>query len=314
MPKKYTGAQISIQRADSRPVRRTRRIQQRIDFILSSIWLVTGCIGFTYFLLQTIRGVALNLGMYVMGGLGLTMLFLYVISKVFSEVSERLFATVIFKVFRVLYIAAIASSIVIAAIILMSQGNGRFQKTDYVIVLGAKVNENNLSLSLTYRLDKAMEYISKYPDTVVILSGGKGKDEPEAEASAMEKYLRANSAISELTQIIQEDRSESTYENLLYSAEIIRGIENAKAFRSDGAEGAREFQDEETDNSRTISNEKAIRVTIITSDYHMLRTRMIAKRVGFDAVPIAAETPIITYPSLFLREIIAVVKSYFVDR
>ena len=48
---------------------------------------------------------------------------------------------------------------------------------DYVIVLGAKVQQEGVSKSLKMRLDKANQYGEENHDTIFVLSGGKGKDE-----------------------------------------------------------------------------------------------------------------------------------------
>ena len=248
-----------------------------------------------------------------MGGLGFFMLLLFILSKVYYDTSERFFSTKLFSVLKFLYVAAIIGVIVITTVILMSKGDGKFQKTDYLIVLGAKVDNDRLSWSLVYRLDKAIEYIKKYPDTTVILSGGKGDDEPVSEALAMEEYIREYGAIGESIKIIREDRSTNTYENLMYTAEIIRDLEDEAA----AANGVRredktdENNENDADNSDSVGK---IKVSIVTSDYHMLRTRMLAGRVGLEAAPVAADTPVVMYPSLMLREILAVVKSYFFDK
>ena len=69
---------------------------------------------------------------------------------------------------------------------------------DYIIVLGAQVRENGPSPVLKYRLDKAVEYLEENPDTICIVSGGQGKNEPWSEAQGMAQYLK--------TQGIDENR------------------------------------------------------------------------------------------------------------
>ena len=59
---------------------------------------------------------------------------------------------------------------------------------DYIIVLGAQVRENGPSPVLKYRLDKAVEYLEENPDTICIVSGGQGKNEPWSEAEGMAQY------------------------------------------------------------------------------------------------------------------------------
>ena len=90
---------------------------------------------------------------------------------------------------------------------------------DYVIVLGARVKEHTVSNSLKKRLDKAIEYAEKNPETYLVLSGGKGPDEPVSEAQAMYQYLVYNGVRP--SQLLLEEHSVSTVENLAYSKIII---------------------------------------------------------------------------------------------
>ena len=78
-------------------------------------------------------------------------------------------------------------------------------KLDYIIVLGAQVYENGPSPVLKYRLDTAVDYLKENPDTVCIVSGGQGKNEPFSEAKGMADYLMEQ-GIDE-NRIIREDQS-----------------------------------------------------------------------------------------------------------
>ena len=51
------------------------------------------------------------------------------------------------------------------------------RSVDYVIVLGTQVKGETLSRSLEYRMETAVRYAKIHPNTVFILSGGKGKGE-----------------------------------------------------------------------------------------------------------------------------------------
>ena len=44
----------------------------------------------------------------------------------------------------------------------------------YLIVLGAAVHGDSPSLALTHRLEGALDYLNRYPDSVAIVSGGRG--------------------------------------------------------------------------------------------------------------------------------------------
>ncbi len=149
---------------------------------------------------------------------------------------------------------------------------------DYIIVLGAYVDGDQVSLSLRYRLDKAIDYMKKEEDIDVVVTGAKGYNEEYTEASVMKQYLVDN-GISE-QRIICEDKSYSTYENLKNSYDII-----GKS-----------------------------KVLISTNDFHMFRALMLADRVGFEAYPLNSKTPTVVTLKLYVREFFAVIKSVLFDR
>lgn len=157
----------------------------------------------------------------------------------------------------------------------VAQGNN-----DYAIVLGAKVNNVTPSLSLRYRLESALAYANEYPTVTLVLSGGQGPDEAITEAEAMKNYLIAN-GIDE-KRLIVEGKSTSTYENILFSTELMPST--VKSF------------------------------TIITSNYHLARSKKIAKELGFETDVIAAKTPEVVAGKLKTRERLALVKSYLIGK
>ena len=90
---------------------------------------------------------------------------------------------------------------------------------DYIIVLGAQVRENGPSPVLKYRLDKAVEYLEENPDTICIVSGGQGKNEPWSEAEGMAQYLKTQ-GIGE-NRIRLEDQSLTTEQNVTNSQKLM---------------------------------------------------------------------------------------------
>lgn len=66
---------------------------------------------------------------------------------------------------------------------------------DYIIVLGAQVRKDGPSPVLKYRLDKAVEYLNENPDTVCIVSGGQGSNEPWSEAEEWHGICRKKELI-----------------------------------------------------------------------------------------------------------------------
>ena len=78
------------------------------------------------------------------------------------------------------------------------------EKPDYVIVLGAGLRGSEISASLLYRLNSALEFNKLYPDVKIIVSGGQGPGEDLTEAEAMKNYLISNGIDKEL--IIKEEK------------------------------------------------------------------------------------------------------------
>ena len=150
---------------------------------------------------------------------------------------------------------------------------------DYIIILGCKVMSNgNLTPLLKGRVDKAIEFGKKQFEEknkkiIYIPSGGQGEDEITSEAEAMQKYLIKQGI--EKNQIIIENKSSNTYENIKYSKEII-------------------------DNN----NNKA-RICFSTTNYHVFRSGMIANEQGLDCEGIGSKTKWYFYTNALIREFIA---------
>ncbi|NME05494.1 YdcF family protein [Psychrobacillus sp. BL-248-WT-3] len=148
---------------------------------------------------------------------------------------------------------------------------------EYAIVLGAKVKKGHIpSLALLYRLEAALDYAEKYPSVKLVVTGGQGQDEDIEEAIVMKNYLVENGIME--SRIIVEDQSTSTYENLLYSQQLLP--------------------------------DSVTSVTIITSDFHLQRAKIIAEGIGWDADVVAARTPQISKAKLRLRERAALLKTF----
>ena len=268
-------------------------MSKKFNRILKISWLIIGTVSLSYSLIQLIRGMSFNLSTAALGVIGLFMVAIFVLSKVFIGTATHFFTSRVFGVFKFAYVLFLALFLVLGVLILIMPLQKPSDKVDYMIILGAKVNANSLSLSLKNRLDRALEYISDYPDTPVILCGGQGADEPMTEALAMERYIQINMMNAESGLLIREEASTNTIENLKNAAQIIS------------------LREENSGSGTTRAN---IRILIVTSDFHVFRTKMLARRVGLNADVLAAETPLFVYPGLFVREIFAFMKSFVFDR
>lgn len=123
---------------------------------------------------------------------------------------------------------------------------------DAVIVLGAGVNGENPSLVLQSRINAAREYMQENPGIPVVLSGGQGPGEEITEAECMRRALESEGA-----ELILEERSTSTEENLVFSKELLE--------------------------ERGIDPESSS-IAIITNDFHVVRACMLAREQGYETV------------------------------
>ena len=89
-----------------------------------------------------------------------------------------------------------------------------------VVVLGCEVRGTRPGRMLSDRIDSAYRYLSRHPEAVCVASGGMADDEIITEASCIRAELIARGIAPE--RIYVEDQSESTAENLAFSARVIR--------------------------------------------------------------------------------------------
>ena len=147
---------------------------------------------------------------------------------------------------------------------------------DFIIIHGCWFRpDGTLPPLLRGRVDKALEFWRSQKEATgkearFIPSGGKGFGEPEPEAEAMRRYLLAQGIGDAL--ILPEDRSVNTYENMVFSGEIIR----------------------ETD--------PAGKVAFATSSYHVFRSGLLARQAGLSAEGVGSRTKWWFWPNAFMRE------------
>ncbi len=182
-----------------------------------------------------------------------------------------------YKVFKRIFIfvctIGICVFLTILGLILSKTNVKPVNNLDYIIVLGAQVKENGPSVVLKYRLDRAVSYLKENINTLVIVSGGQGVNEPATEASVMKKYL-INEGINE-ERIIIEDQSNTTKENLINSKKL-------------------------------IGDNKSI--GIVTNNFHMYRALLIGEKYKVNAVGIPSNSNAYYLPNNLLREMFAFIK------
>ena len=150
---------------------------------------------------------------------------------------------------------------------------------DAAVVLGAAVRGEQVSLPLSDRLDKAVEYCGKNLNAIVIVSGGQGPPEDITEALAMERYLIAKGLPKE--RIIKEEVSSTTYENILFSKELLDSF-----------------------------FDRPYESVIITNDFHIFRAVKIAEKLGLNPTHYHAGIKWAYIPLNYSRECMAIMRFF----
>lgn len=151
------------------------------------------------------------------------------------------------------------------------------EQVDYVVVLGAKVRVTGPSASLWDRIYAAADYLEAHPNTIAIVSGGQGEDEPMAEAHSMYEELVGLGIDPERIWI--EDKATSTWENLNFSLDLI---------------------EEKT-------GQRPGKLGVLSSEYHLFRASLLTRACGMEFVGIPAPTSRVSQKiNHFMREVAGV--------
>lgn len=183
------------------------------------------------------------------------------------------------KVFLIILSVILMLGITWCAIInvwMVSAMNNQPDTPKPAIVLGCRLYGSKASPMLMRRLEAAEEYMKKYPDVVVVVSGGQGSGEDVSEAKVMKDYL-VSKGIGE-DRILVEDKSINTYENIKFSKTLLE-------------------EKSQTDE-----------VVIITDGFHQYRAGFLAKKNGMKAYAVNAKTNPDYVPTYWVREWIGITK------
>lgn len=190
---------------------------------------------------------------------------------------------------------------VLCVLVFLGAASPDKRNLDYVIVLGARVKEHTVSNSLKMRLDRAMEYAQENPDTILVLSGGQVAGESVSEAQVMREYLAYNGVRPE--QILIEDRSISTVENIAYSRLVI------EQHRMKDKKELAPLRQKMTSVPYAIAPDKPLEIGVLTSNFHIYRARLTAEKWGFENVyGICADSDPVLFIHLCVRECASIVK------
>jgi uncharacterized SAM-binding protein YcdF (DUF218 family) len=155
---------------------------------------------------------------------------------------------------------------------------------DFVVVLGSGlIGGDRVPPLLASRLERGRKLhqalaARREASPMLIVSGGKGSDERVSEAEAMARYLIERGVPADA--VTREDQSRTTEENLTFSKAIME------------------------------QHRPRYRCIVVTSNYHVFRAAIIARRLRVNGQVTGARTAGYYWPSATLREFIAVFLSY----
>ncbi len=158
------------------------------------------------------------------------------------------------------------------------------RRADFVVVLGSGLTSGNrVPPLLASRLDRGRQVYQTLAERrktspLLIVSGGKGGDERISEAEAMARYLIERGVPED--HVVREDQSRTTEENLTFTKAIME------------------------------RSQPRYRCIVVTSNFHVFRAAMLARRLGVNGQVTGARTAGYYWPNAMLREFAAVFLSY----
>ncbi|MFV0381168.1 MAG: YdcF family protein [Breznakia sp.] len=158
---------------------------------------------------------------------------------------------------------------------------------DAIIVLGSGLMQKRFAPPLLQkRIDRAIHFYDKQcakkrnpKIPFLVFTGGKGGDEDVSEAHAMRDYAMYVGIVKE--HILLEETSTTTYENMKNAKQLLDA----------------QFP-------------FGYKVIFTTSNYHVFRASIYAKKVGLKAQGIGTKTPFYFWANALIREYVAIVYMY----
>ena len=147
----------------------------------------------------------------------------------------------------------------------------------YLLLLGTTVDGTEPSPMLQDRINAAYDYLTAYPEVICIVSGYQSGTGEISEAECMYNELTAMGI--DPSRIWMEPNASSTEENFAFSLDL---IEEKTGTRPDW-------------------------LTVLSSEFHLLRASMFAAEQGVHMIPVGARTTDLpTFLYWFVREIFMV--------
>ncbi|MBR5931184.1 MAG: YdcF family protein [Lachnospiraceae bacterium] len=209
----------------------------------------------------------------------------YYVSGSYLEIMIHSILINLFASFYLYFESMVIGSIIINAIVAKYEPE---KEMDYILILGCSLRRDGTPTPLLAgRIDRALGFYRKQIEETgkvpyLIPSGGQGNDERHSESEAMAEYLLAKGVPEE--HILKEDQSRNTYENMQFSKEIID------------------------------ARQKDAKVAFSTTNYHVFRSGIYARRAKMKALGMGASTKWYFWPNAAVREFVGVLKYHKVKQ
>ncbi len=163
--------------------------------------------------------------------------------------------------------------------IIMASAQEEPADTQYLLIPGAAVNADYSPSNVLYhRLQAAKDYYNTHPNVIIIVSGAQGEDERISEALCMRDWLLERGVDEQ--HIIMDEQAQNTSQNITYAKEIMKDPD--------------------------------LKLTIVTSNFHMYRCLRLAEINGFTNVTgISSYTIPALLPNYYIREAAASFKDFY---
>ncbi|MCX7748925.1 MAG: YdcF family protein [Clostridia bacterium] len=187
------------------------------------------------------------------------------------------------KLFIAVVVFFLTSFTLFEAVIITAPYYYKPQKSDCILILGYALKDGyHPDEWLEMRLSKGLELFNRGFGEFIIVSGGKGPKDQIPVGESMRNWLLERGVPD--NKIVVEDRSSTTFTNIDFSKKIIRDKEKK-------------------------------RVLVVTSDFHLFRSMLIAKdNLEYCSGASAPSSKPLKKTLSYIRESAAIIKYYIFDR
>ena len=177
------------------------------------------------------------------------------------------------RLLSLIFVLTLIFNSVFSVFMLVTSEDRNTDGAEYALVMGFGLNNNEMDEILKLRCDKAIEYMQANPECTAVLCGGMTKGSTISEALAMKQYIM-KAGIPE-RRLLLEDSSTNTETNIAYAKKLVN---------------------------------TSSKIVVITSDYHMHRTKQVCRKAGLNVKGVSSNTPYLQLPDKLMWEKIKLIR------